>query len=713
MRQKSSGKTASIQDEDFLHIFHRKVRLPALLIAAVCIIVLAVHWPALSAKTLSFDDGQYLTDNTLVQNPCWKSAKRFLTEVLEPSTVEGYYQPLSMISRMLDCTIGGNENNLMPFHRTSLILHIANTTLIIILLYLLFGQIWIAAGVGLLFGVHPMTVEPIPWVSERKTLLAVFFSLWSLILYVCSRITSHRSRVTGFYIGSFIAYLLALMSKPISIPLPVVMLLMDYWPLKRLSWRSVFEKLPFFVLGGISTIITVISQTRTCETKMPSQFSPARIPLVLCHNIIFYLYKIIWPVNLSSCYPFPEPLNLSQPMVLAGVIGTFALILLLALSLRWTRAALTGWLIFFIAILPTMQIITFSNVIASDKFAYLPSIGLLMILASFLVWLCRSKFLTLCRVSVVIILLAVCAESIATRLYLTYWQNRDSLVKYMLKLTPDVAQLHSMLGLTFQLQGKVDEAVNHYRQAIKLRPDYVQAYNNLGLALSSQGRFDEAVGQFNRALQMSPDFSDAYYNLAIALKSQGKLDDAITNYRLAIQFNPDYAEAHHNLGNVLEIQGKTDEAAAHYRHAIRIKPNDAKAHNNLGIILKTQGKLDEAISHYRQALQSDPNYAEACSNIGNALILQNKLDEAAGYYRRALTIKPDYPEAYYNLGIVLEKQSKFREAAENYCQAVRLKPDWQAPLKNAEKILALLPDPNSELADRIHKRLELYKQVKP
>ena len=188
----------------------------------------------------------------------------------------------------------------------------------------------------------------------------------------------------GFYIACFFFYLLALMSKPTSTPLPVLMLLLDFWPLKRLKWQSFLEKIPFFILGGIFAVITYISQTRTAVTISPVKMGIGRVFFTLCHNIIFYLYKIIWPVNLSSHYPFPDPLNLSQPMVLAGVIGTCILIPLLLISLRWTRAAFTGWLFFFVAILPTMQIIGFSNVIASDKFAYLPSFGLLMILASFL-----------------------------------------------------------------------------------------------------------------------------------------------------------------------------------------------------------------------------------------------------------------------------------------------------------------------------------------
>ena len=320
-----------------------KIGLLVSLIFIICTVVLMVHWPVLSAQALSFDDDMYLTENLLVQNPGWASTEQFLTEVLEPSTVGGYYQPLTMISLMLDYTMGGHSDNLMPFHCTSLALHIVNTALVIVLLYLLFGRAWVAAGVGLLFGLHPMTVETVAWVGERKTLLAAFFALWSLILYV--RFT--RKSNWSLYFGSMVMYVLALMSKPTSTPLPVLMLLMDYWPLERWKRRGFWEKLPFFIIGGIFAIITYVSQSRTAFAVLPDKYCTEHIGLVLCHNIIFYLYKIIWPVNLSSHYAFPEPLALSDPMVLIGVIGTCILIPLLLISLRWTRGILIGWLFFF------------------------------------------------------------------------------------------------------------------------------------------------------------------------------------------------------------------------------------------------------------------------------------------------------------------------------------------------------------------------------
>ncbi|MFH0981537.1 MAG: hypothetical protein V2A79_08365, partial [Planctomycetota bacterium] len=438
-------------------------------------LVAAAHWPALSAKAFAFDDSQYLTENPLVQNPSWSAAWRFLREVLEPSTVNGYYQPLSMISLMLDHALGGRADYLRPFHQTSLILHVVNTTLVIGLLYLLFRQPWVAAVIGLLFGLHPLTVEPVVWVGERKTVLATCFALGLLIAYaVYARRLQWR-----FYGACLVLFALALMSKPTTILLPGLLLLLDYWPLRRLSRRSVLEKVPFLVLMVISAVITVVSQSRTATTTMPDEYPPFRIPLMLCHNIVFYLYKIVWPVNLTSHYPIPDPLALSDGMVLAGVIGTCILIPALLISWRWTRALLVGWLCFFVAIFPTMGVIGFTNVIASDKFAYLPSVGLMLTLAWYLsrLWdrrsgsarrssLFRRAEPDLRRVVLVLVGAGLAlAEARATRHHLAHWRDTETLFASMIAHAPRAASLHWGQGYFLFDQGRYDEAVAEYSKA--------------------------------------------------------------------------------------------------------------------------------------------------------------------------------------------------------------------------------------------------------
>jgi len=631
-----------------------------IIIAVVCGIVAGVHWPALSAKALSFDDQQYLIKNVLVQNPGWASGKRFLTEVLEPSTVAGYYQPLAMISLMFDYAAGGRENNLRPFHVSSLALHTVNTALVIILLYMLFGNIWAAAAAGLLFGIHPMTVEPIPWVGERKTLLAAFFSLWSLILYV------RYSRSGGWkaYAGCFVMYLLALMSKPTSVTAPIVMLLMDYWPLRRLKTKSIFEKLPLFILGVIFAGITYVSQQRTCVAISPTKAGPMNIFLQVCHNIIFYLYKIIVPINLSSHYAFPKPFGITQPMVLAGVVGTCALIVVLTLSLRWTRAAFTGWLIFFAAIFPAMGVVGFTNVIASDKFAYLPSIGLLTVVTSFLIWLGKNRNIR--KTAVVIILILAVAEAMATQRYLVYWQDSITLANHMIALAPDSAPLYCDRGVAYVKRGEYELALADFNKAIEITPKYYEVYHNRGIIYNTKGEDDLALGEFDKALRINPKYAPVYDNRGRIYDSRGQFDKAIADYNTAISLKPEFVDAYNGRGNVYEKQGDFDRALADFNKAIAINPNYHDAWYNRGNIYKKKGEYAKAIADYDKAIALNPEFADAYNNRGNVYRRQGRYAPAISDFDKALEANPKYADAYFNKAGACEGAGQKKEAVAAY-----------------------------------------------
>jgi len=634
--------------------------LPTIIIAAVCGAVVIVHWPALSAKALSFDDQQYLTKNVLVQNPSFKSVKRFLTEVLEPSTVAGYYQPLTMISLMLDYAAGGNEDNLKPFHITSLALHTANTVLIIALLYMLFGNIWAAAAAGLLFGVHPMTVEPIPWVGERKTLLAAFFAFWSLIFYVRY---AHSNRWKA-YAGCCLMYLLALMSKPTSVALPAVMVLIDYWPLGKLNAKSIVEKLPLFILGGIFAVITYISQSRTCVAVTPEKAGLGNILLLLCHNIIFYLYKITIPINLSSHYAFPKPFRIMQPMIFAGVIGTCVLIPILVFSLRWTRAALTGWLIFFAAIFPTMGVVGFTNVIASDKFAYLPSIGLLMLLTSLLIWLGRSRIAR--TAAVVIVPILAVAETLATQRYLAYWQDSITLANHMIAIAPESAPLYNDRGVAYVKRGEYERAMADFNKAIEINPRYYEVYHNRGIIYNTAGQNDLALQEFNKSLQINPKYAPVYDNRGRIYDSRGQFDKAIADYNIAIKLKPEFVDAYNSRGNTYEKLRQSDLALADFNKAISINPKYFYSYYNRANIYRDKGNLEQAIQDYTKAIKLNPQFADAYNNRGNVYRKQGRYELAIADFDKALEVNPKYVDAYFNKAGACEGADRKKDAIEAY-----------------------------------------------
>ena len=629
----------------------------AVLIITVCVIVAAAHWPVLSAKAMLFDDDLFVSeDSPLVQNPGWTLAGRALAEVFNPSVMVGYYQPLPVISIMADCAMGGSSSNLSPFRRTSLTIHIFNTALVIVLFYFLFGQPIPAALAGLLFGVHPLTVEPVAWISDRKTLLAMFFVLWCLIFYV--RFAQKGGRKSCF--ACMLMYLFALMSKPTSLPVPVLMLVLDYWPLRRFDRKAVIEKIPFFALGILFAVITAVSNTRSLGIPLSSRLEgPAQLLhtfLTVCYLTIFYLRKIFWPTGLSSVYMLPEPMSLSNQMISASVLGVFTLIAGLLFSLRLTRAFLAGLLFFFLAILPVLGIVPFSDwVVASDKYVYMPIVGLLAVLA----WAITSlwKRIAVPRIALIILLLFLSSIQIyCLRRYLSRWQDTVGLFEYMLKLTPDSAQAHSELGVVLQSLGRSDDAINHFQQALKLKPDYAEAHYNLGFAFHSLGGTDEAIEEYRQAIRIKPDYGQAYNNLGIALGSQRRFDDAIKAFSQAIEIKPGYAKAHYNLGRAFQLQGDVNEAIAHYREAVRLKPDYAEAYNNLGNALRLSGKVDEAIEYFRKAIELDPNIADVYYNLGLAFQSQGKTRQAADYLRNALQINPHHAGAAEELKKLLEKQ---------------------------------------------------------
>jgi len=694
-----------------------------LAILGVAAIVVAVHWPALRAQALSFDDSAYLVENELVRKPGWESARRFLTEVRAPSTVAGYYQPLAMISLMLDAAMGGRPEYLRPFHRTSLALHVANTALIVVFLYLLLGAmgggekadsregdnsenrrmeerllgdrgVWracAAAGIGLLFGIHPLTVEPIPWVGERKTLLAAFFSLWSLVLYV----RYARAGGWGGYVASLGAYVLALMSKPTSTLLPAAMLLLDFWPLGRLGRRAVVEKVPFLIVGGVSAVITYISQAGTASVALPGEFSPWRVPLILCHNIVFYLYKIVWPARLSCHYPYPVPLGLANSMVLAGVLGTGILIAVLAISLRWTRAPATGWMIFFVIILPTMQIIGFSNVVASNKFAYLPAVGLLLILAwaAERLWnrlLRRYRRRTVAVAAAGLVGVLAVAEAVATRRALEPWRDTAALYQHMIALAPDAPSPHFGLGAYLASQGRYEDACREFRESLRRDPNQQEAWANLGTALLSLGQTDAAIEHLTTALTMAPESRNSATirnNLALALTIRGRDDEAIAQLTEAVRHRSDSPRAHYNLGEALAKKRRYADAAKQFEEAVRLRPDDADAHFRLADALAESGEGTRAVEHYRAALRLRPAYAEAHCNLAAELLAQGKPEEAAFHAREAVRLRPSSARAHYNLAVAAAKQDRIPEAIAELREAIRLAPDLAEAHNNLGALL--------------------------
>jgi hypothetical protein len=548
-----------------------------LLIALIAGLAIWVYWPVLTAQVVGLDDTQYLMDNPLVQNPGFDSIKRFFTEVLNPSTVTGYYQPLTMVSLMFDYLLDPQFENLKIFHRTSLILHIMTMAAIVVLLFLLFKNIWAAAAVGLLFVLHPLTVEPVAWIAERKTLLAAFFSIASLVYYVYFNQTNKRT----CFILSLLLYLAALLSKPSSIPLPILMLLIDFWPIQHINGKRFFEKWPFYILAVLFAGITFFSQKNAAGVVMPGQnpiflegFSVLTVFQIIAHNFIFYFTKIIWPVNLMVRYPIPNPFSFANPIIVAETLIFVILSVSSLLILKKTRSSLTTILFFIIAISPTMGVIGFTTVLTADMYAYLPSLGYMILFAWILTktanfFKTHKKSIIVWFLILAVLLSLLLLEANATRNYLALWQEPELINRYMLKLDPRNPQLYNMLAMTLRKKsGHNKEIISLYEKAIQLTPTNVDRYIDLGNFYVQIGENDKGISLFEKSIELGSHNLLIYVDLGIAYFHKKQYDKAVYFLEYALKMYPQASKVYLILGDVYRYQGKRAIAEEYYQKAL-------------------------------------------------------------------------------------------------------------------------------------------------
>ncbi len=611
---------------------------------------------------ISLDDNAYITENRHVQSGLTLEGVAWAFTTIHA----GHWIPLTWLSHMLDCQLYGL--NPSGHHLTNLVFHIASALLLFLVLERMTGALWRSAFVAALFALHPLHVESVAWAAERKDVLSTFFwmlTMWTYIRYI------ERPRLNR-YLLALLFFTLGLLSKPMLVTLPFVLLLLDYWPLGRFHFgrlsgdrkshtskssdtgdqksivlRLIREKAPFFVLCAISSILTIFAtQKAGALVSLESYALGSRIANALV-SYVRYIEKMVWPRHLTVLYPYQEMLPIWK------VLGSG--LLLVCISLLVIRAArklpylVVGWFWYLGTLIPVIGIVQAGPQALADRFTYVPLIGLFIMMAwgvpdILAGWRFRKVVLSVSTGLLLSLLMIV------TNLQLKHWQNDITLFEHTLAATSNNFIIHNNLGGILAGQGKTQEAIAHYAEALRIKPDYEEAHNNLGLVLAGQGKTQEAIAHYAEALRIKPDYADAHNNLGIALAGQGKTQEAIAHFAEALRIKPDYARAHYNLGIALAGQGKTQEAIAHYAEALRIKPDYADAHNNLGVALAGQGKTQEAVAHYAEALRIKPDFAVAHYNLGIALAGQGKTQEAVAHFAEALRIKPDYAEAHYNLG---------------------------------------------------------------
>jgi tetratricopeptide (TPR) repeat protein len=681
------------------------VRMDILVCLFLVIATLLVYWQVRNHSFVNYDDRQYVTHNHYVNTGVTLESIKWSFTAIHASN----WHPLTWLSHMLDCQIYGM--NAGQHHLTNLLLHILNTLLLFLVFKRMTGKLWQSGFVAALFALHPLHVESVAWVAERKDLLSTFFwllTLWSYTQYV------ERSE-SKQYLLTILFFILGLLAKPMLVTLPFVLLLLDLWPLRRFDLGSrdennsqqrrfnlglIYEKVPLFFLSALSSIVTYIAQESSGAVN-----SLAVIPFHIrianaTVSYASYIGKMIWPHNLAVFYPYPESI-LSWKIAGAGLL-LGGISVAVCKMVRTKPYVAVGWLWYIGTLVPVIGIVQVGVQKMADRYTYIPLIGLFIIIAwgvpdILLKW--RHKRLIL-AVSTTFVLSAF---MICTWFQVKNWQNSIILFEHALNVTEDNSVAHINLGEALSGQGKIDAAVRHYYEALRIKPNLAAPHLNLGVALKEGGNLSEAINHFSKVL---------------GLKS-------------------DCAEAHYELGDTLIRKGDFASAIEHYLEAVRIKPDYAKVYNNLGVILAHQNKDKEAIAHFYKAVQIDSTYAGAYYNLGKIFANQGKIEDAILNYNKTLHFSPENTQALYNLSWILatHENKEFRngEEAERLSQRLCKITQYQQPLaldalaaanaetgkfdeavSTAEKALKLALQQGPEvLAVGLKKRLKLYRQRRP
>jgi|GEM_PF-163920 len=643
-----------------------RLRTCILLVLGFFAVTFATFGGSLGNKFVTWDDMSLIVENANVQHLNAKTLKAVFTSY-DPEL----YIPLTFVSYQIDYVIGRLDS--FVYHLHNLVLHTLSALLVTWLLALLLGNGYLAIFLGLLFALHPLNVESVVWASARKDVLSTFFVLGSVLSWLHWTENRHR----GLYALSLLLFLFALLSKVAVLMLPVVLLLLDALRYRRDHWgesdhslreqfsciqaprrpklpqerrlmdaRSLIEKTPFFVLSVLFGIIALFGKTENLVTSTLSQ----KI-LLAGKSAMFYLPKLIVPDALSPIYPFNGVISLFSVGFFLPLIAGGAFLGLAVFLWNRMRAVSVAILFYFATLLPTFLNLTKGgNVyIASDRYAYIPMIGLLALAGAGLDrWLAGSGTVRGFRrrrafaLGAAVAMLLASASASAKQA--ARWADSETLYRYVLAHYPEARAAHNNLGMELMETGRLEEAVSEFKAALALQSDPRMTVN-LAAAYLRLGRLPEALETYGQAIRLGPEIPDGYYGIGNIFEKQGKLPEAIVQYRLALEVNPKYLNALNNLGGVFVRLREWDSAIAALERSIELKPDFAAAHYNLGVAYQQKGVRDQAELHYARALRISPDDPDALANLALLLYEEKRISEAARLLKQAFVLQQDNPTA--------------------------------------------------------------------
>ncbi len=591
---------------------------------------------------IDYDDPDYVTENRIVR-----------TGLNQDSIIWAFtghheynWHPLTSLTHLLDIELFGL--NPAGHHMMNLFYHIVNTLLLFGILKAMTHSIGKSAFVAAVFALHPLHVESVAWVSERKDVFSTMF--WLLTMACYYKYTKKPSVL--WYLLTGVVFALGLMAKPMLVTLPFVLLLLDYWPLERFTFdntqrrhilKLVIEKIPLFILTAASCVITFWVEHRGGAV---SDIEAIPLDIRLANAVIAYvayLGKIFVPINLAPFYPL-----LFSSVTLAKVILSGAVLLVVTAAvivpIRKYKYPAVGWFWYLGTLIPVIGLVQVGSQSMADRYVYVPLIGFSIAFT----WgvsdlAAKLKLKKAAVITVSVIILAVL--SLLTFRQVGYWKNDMTLFSHTAQVTEDNYLAHAILGNELADEEKYNEAAVHFDKALQIKPRYLEALNNIGFALVRRGDAEDAIPFLEAALEIDPNDTKANYNLANALQYLGRTEESISHYEKAVQFNPYFAEGRNNFGYALFLLDRYDEAHKQYVSSIELKPDYETAHYNLANLCQARGQLDKAMIHYQIAIDLKPDYVAAHYNLAIVYLKQNEVDPAVTHLREALKINPEFTPA--------------------------------------------------------------------
>lgn len=645
---------------------------------------------------VNFDDQIYITENSHIQSGINPGNIKWALGAV----VCGNWHPLTVLSHTLDWTLFGA--NASYHHLINLLLHIGSVLFLFLFLNRATKNPWPSAFAAALLALHPLRAESVAWAAERKDVLSMFFGMASIYVYAFYAGNSKLSR----YIFSLLLFAMALMSKPMMVTLPFLLMILDYWPLGR--WqkapvksmshqaiRLILEKVPFMLLTIASSIITMWAQNKDNAFSFMAHLSfPTRIANAVI-SYISYLGKIFWPVNLAVFYPYEFSFPLWK-ILISGLVLTVITIVVLC-YIRKLPFLFAGWFWYLGTLVPVIGLIQVGDQAIADRYTYLPSIGIAIMLAWLISHLIKEDIYKKLLLPATIAGIAILA--ILTWKQCGYWKNSIELYSHTLETTKNNYIAHNNIGLALAEERRFDEAIANYNEAIRILPVYYSAYNNRGLAYDAAGQYQQAIESYNQAIRIRPDDFAAYVNRGNTYTSMEQYQSAIQDFNTAIRLQPGCIQAYSNIGNIYIKLGQYQSAIENFNTAIRQKPDIAYFYIWRGNVYFDLNQYQSAYNDFSKAIQLNPNSADAYSNRGAVYAKSGQYQLAINDFNKTISINPDYTKAYINRAAIYGMLNQYHDVIKNLSEVLRLKPDDAAMYYNRGFAYAKTGQYNSAIDD--------------